>query len=109
MRLDKAEDCSIQQHMDTSSKYVKLVQFETRSRERIAILSNTVACNRPQQHTSSCSHRESGMHEDKRMSFTKRYALLQECQVLQYQREQDARKSFDQPGGSKSSWETGSN
>ena len=34
-------------------------------RERIAILPNTVARNRPLQHTTSGLHRESGMHEDK--------------------------------------------
>ena len=39
MRLDKAKDCSIQKYLEISSKYcilVRLVQFETRSRERIA-------------------------------------------------------------------------
>ena len=45
-------------------KYDRLVQFETRPGERIAISSNTVARNRPLQHTASCLHRESCMHED---------------------------------------------
>ena len=49
----------------TSSKYGILVQFETCSRERIAILPNTVARIRPLQHTTSGLHRESGMHEGK--------------------------------------------
>ena len=34
MRLDKAEGCSIQKKLETSSKYRILVQFETCSRER---------------------------------------------------------------------------
>ena len=38
MRLDKAKDCSIQKYLETSSEYSVLVQFETRSRERIAVL-----------------------------------------------------------------------
>ena len=45
-------------------KTVFLVQFETRSRERIAVLPDKVARNRPLRHTASCLHRESGMHED---------------------------------------------
>ena len=36
-RLDKAEDCSIQKYLETPSKYGILVQFETRTREIIAI------------------------------------------------------------------------
>ena len=34
------------------------------TRERIAVLPDTVACNRPQRHTTSWLHGESGMHED---------------------------------------------
>ena len=45
MRLDKAKDCSIQKYLETSSEYCILVQFETRSRERIAVLPDKVACN----------------------------------------------------------------
>ena len=41
-----------------------LVQFETRPRERIAVSSDKVACNRSLRHTTSCVHRESGMDED---------------------------------------------
>ena len=74
MRLDKAKDCSIQKYLDTSSEYSILVQFETRSRERTAVLPNKVACNRPLRHTTSCLHRESGMHEDEGLSFSQRYA-----------------------------------
>ena len=40
------------------------MQFETRSRERISILPDKVACNRPSQHTTSRLHRERGMNED---------------------------------------------
>ena len=38
------------------------VQFETRSRGRIAVLPSKVACNRPLRHTTSFLQRESGMH-----------------------------------------------
>ena len=62
MRLDKAKDCSIQECLDTSSKYSYFGAI--RSRERIAVLPDMVACNRPLRHTTSCLHRESGMHED---------------------------------------------
>ena len=67
MRLDKAEDCSIQKKKleNLIKKYCILLQFETCSRERIVILPNTVARNRPLQHTTSDLHRESGMHEGK--------------------------------------------
>ena len=71
MRIDKAKDCSIQKYLKTSSKILHIVQFETRSRDRIAIFPNTVACNRPLQHTTSCLHRESGMHEDEGRAFPK--------------------------------------
>ena len=64
MQLDKTEDRSIQKYLEISKKNGILVQFETCSRERIAILPNKVACNRPLRHTTSCLHRESGMHED---------------------------------------------
>ena len=64
MRLDKAKNCSVQEYLETSSEYGFLVQFETRSRERIAALPDKVACGRPLGHTVSCLHRESGMHED---------------------------------------------
>ena len=64
MRLDQAKDRSIQQCLETSSKYCILVQFDARSEERIAILSNTITRNRSLQHTACDLHRESGMHED---------------------------------------------
>ena len=64
MRLDKAKDCSIQECLETSSEYSFLVQFEARSRERIAVLPDMVACNRLLRHTTSCLHRERCMHED---------------------------------------------
>ena len=46
MRLVQAKDRSIQKYLETSSKYGMLVQFKARSGERIAILPNTVTCNR---------------------------------------------------------------
>ena len=33
--------------------------------KKIDVLPDKVACNRPPRHTTSCLHRESGMHEDK--------------------------------------------
>ena len=57
MRLEKPME-------ETSSEYITLVQFETRSRKRMAVLPNKVACSRPLRHTTSCLHREGGMHED---------------------------------------------
>ena len=51
MRLDKAKDCSIQRYLDTSSEYRILVQFETRSRERIVVLPDNVASNRSLRHS----------------------------------------------------------
>ena len=41
-----------------------VVRCETRSRERIAVLPDKVACNRSLRHTASCLHRESGKYED---------------------------------------------
>ena len=55
MRLDKAKDCS-KQNTWRLSEYIFLVQFETRSRERIAVLLDKVACNRLLRHTTSCLH-----------------------------------------------------
>ena len=69
MRLDKGKDCSIQQYLETSSAYRRWVQFKTRSRERIAVLPDKVACNLSLRHTTSCLHRESGMHEDEGWAF----------------------------------------
>ena len=37
MRLDKAKNCSTQKCLGTLSEYSLLVQFEVRSRERIAV------------------------------------------------------------------------
>ena len=64
MRLDKAKDCSIQKYLETSSEYSILVQFKTRSRERIAVFPDKIKRSYSLRHTTSCLHRESGMHED---------------------------------------------
>ena len=56
MRLEQAKDRSMQKYLEASSKYGILVQFEARSEERIAILSNTVTGNRPLQHTACGLH-----------------------------------------------------
>ena len=47
MRLDQAKE---------TSKYGILVQFKAPSRERIAILPNTVTCNRSLRHTARRLH-----------------------------------------------------
>ena len=54
MRLDKAKDFSKEKYLETSSEYSFLLQFETRSRERIAVLADKVAYNRSLRHTTSC-------------------------------------------------------
>ena len=115
MRLDQAKDRSIQQCLETSSKYCILVQFDARSEERIAILSNTITRNRSLQHT-ACDCIEKAV----RMK-TKEEGYLKVCltprlprAVLkpnsrssqQDQQEQDARSSCDHPCGSKGSGET---
>ena len=45
-------------------KYGILVQFKADSRERFAILPNTVTCSRSLQHTTRSSHWKSGMYEN---------------------------------------------
>ena len=119
MRLDQAKDRSIQECLETSSKYCILVQFEARSRERIAILSGTVTCNRPPQHTARRLHWESGMDEDgggavPQSTLSPKIATgvvlkPNSHSGQQEQREQDARTSCDQPSGSKSSGEIWNN
>ena len=54
----------IQDYLETPSKYGMLVQFEVRSRERLAILPITVTCSRSPQHTTCSLHWESGMYEN---------------------------------------------
>ena len=60
-RLDETKDRSIQEYLETPSKYGVLVQLEARSRGRLAILLNTVTCSRSLQHTTCSLHWESGM------------------------------------------------
>ena len=55
-RLDETKDRVIFEHLETPSKYCMLMQFEVRSRERPAILPNTVTCSRSPQHTRCSSH-----------------------------------------------------
>ena len=62
--LTRAKDCAIQKYLESSSEYSISVQFEARSRERIAVLPNKIACNRTLRRTTSCLRRESGLHED---------------------------------------------
>ena len=108
-------DHSRQKYLETSSKYGTSVLFGVRSEERIAILSNTVTCNRPLQHTACSLHWESGMHEGAQELYHKVYLTSRLPRVVlkanshsgqQDQQEQDARTSCDQPSGSQSSRET---
>ena len=64
MRLEQSKGHSIQKYLDTSSKYGFLVQFEARSKERIAILPNTVTCSRSLRHTARRLPWESDTHEN---------------------------------------------
>ena len=87
-------------------------KYLTRSRERIAILPNTVACNRPLQHKKVvCMKTKDELYQKVRLTpRVPRVVVKPNSQIgLQDQREQDARTSYDQPSGSKSSWETGNN
>ena len=56
--LDKTKDRAIREYVETPSNYSILVQFEARSRERLAILSNAVTCSRPLQDTTCRFHRK---------------------------------------------------
>ena len=103
-------------HTTILGNLIRILQFETRSRERIAVLPDMVACNCPLRHTSSCLHRECGCMKTKDEQYQKvrltprvpRVVLKSNLQIgLQDQQEQDARTSCDQPSGSKLPWETG--
>ena len=61
--LTKPRIAPYKKYLDTSSKYNILVQFKARSGERIAILPNTVTCNRSRRHTARRLHWEGGMYE----------------------------------------------
>ena len=50
--LDKPRIAVSQKFLENSPKHSLLVQFETRSEKRIAVLSNTIPRNRSFQHTS---------------------------------------------------------
>ena len=62
--LDKTQNYGVQKNLDSSPKYSFLVQSEARSKKRIAVLSNSIARNRPFQHTTCDLYCESGIHED---------------------------------------------
>ena len=61
-RSDETKDRAMQENLETLSKYATVVQFEARSRERLAILPDTVTCSRSLQHTAYSLHWESGMY-----------------------------------------------
>ena len=90
MRLGQAKDRSIQKYLETSSKHSVLVQFKTRSEERIAILSNTITRNRSLHHTACDLHRESGVLQDEGgiipQVFPTSFSNLQRCHVLYWKR-----------------------
>ena len=108
MRLGQAKDRTIQKYLETSSKLSVLVQFEARSEERIAILSNTVTRNRSLQHTACGLCRESGMHENKGGAVPQgipRIILKPNSQSgQQEQPDQEARKSSDHQSASERSY-----
>ena len=56
IRLDKTKNRSIQEYLETSSEYSILVQFEARSREKIAVLPNAVTCSRSLRHSTCRFH-----------------------------------------------------
>ena len=60
----ETKDRSVQEYLETPSKHCVLVQFEARSRERLAIWPNTVTCSRSLQHTACSLHWESRMYEN---------------------------------------------
>ena len=63
--LDKPRIAPYKNTWRPHQKLCVLVQFEARSQERMAILSNTVTLNRSPQHTACYLYRESGKHENK--------------------------------------------
>ena len=54
---------AVQEYLETWSKHSVLVQFETRSRERIAILWNKITCTRSLRHIACDLYWGSSMHE----------------------------------------------
>ena len=119
MRSDETKDRAPQEHLETPSKYCVLVQFEARSRERLAIfLTSAVACSRSLQHTTCSLHWESGMYEDTGWALPKgsltptvpRVVLKSSSQYGQQDpQSQDARSSWEPSNDSKSFRETWNN
>ena len=117
MRLDKAKDCSIQKYLETSSKNavygcnLKLVQGRAllfhQTRSHAVVLHDT----RPAVCIEKvvCMKTKDELFQKVRWTpRVPRVVLKSNSQIgLQDQRAQDARTSYDQPSGSKSSWETG--
>ena len=56
MRSHETKDRAIQEYLETPSKNSILVQFEARSRERLAILPDTVTCSRSLRYTACSLH-----------------------------------------------------
>ena len=65
-RRNKPPCDPLQEYLETLSKYSILVQFEARSRERLAISPDTVTISRSPQHAACTLHWESGMHVNSR-------------------------------------------
>ena len=87
----------------------------TLAQERSLHLSNTITCNRPQQHTASGLHWEGGMHEDWGRAIPQSISISKVARVIlkpnsqsgqQDQHEQEARKSSDHQSVSGSFCET---
>ena len=85
------------------------MQFEARSRERLAVLPNAVACSRSLQHTTCSLHWESGMYEDTGWA-TPRVPCVVLKSNSQYGQQdsqnQGARSSWEPSGDSKSNGKT---
>ena len=61
IRPGQSSHFGVQKWLDSSSRYSKLVQFDTRSQKRIAVLSNTIARKRLVQHSTFDLYWQSGV------------------------------------------------
>ena len=114
--LDTAKGCSLQQCLETSSELSILVQFETRSRERIAVLrSHSIVLHDTLPAVCIekvvCMKTKDVVYQKVRLPRRVHRVVLTSNSRIgpEDQREQDALTSCDQPGGSKMPWATGSN
>ena len=69
--LDKPRIAPYKKNLETSSKHNVLVQFKARSREKIAVLSDTITRNRSPQHAACDLYWENVMHENNEWALPK--------------------------------------